>query len=872
MANKDIKLAIRIAGEIDKSLDSSVKLTKKQIRSLAIEAARANQSVTLGKAVDSMSGGIDSVTHKAVTMTKMVSGAAVGSGVVLAGVGTAAAEAGSDFESAFAGIRKTVDATEQQYDALEDSIRSMSKNMPMAATELAGIGEAAGQLGVQTENLEEFIQTMADLSVATNLTSEEGAAEFAKFANIVKMPQDKFDELGSTVVALGNNMATTEADIVSMGMRLAGAGEQVGMNEADIMGLSAALSSVGIEAEMGGSAMSKVMINMQLAVETGNESLKSFAHVAGMSADEFARAYKEDAANALIAFLSGLNDTERLGMSAIAVLDEMEISEVRLRDTLLRAAGASDLFDNSIELANEAFEENTALSKEASQRYATFESRLEMTKNRVNDVGISLYQNFRDPLNDVLGLTLDVTDSLAIFDEETIQALSESAREHIPTAVREIKEGANVLTDFAGPVMGTAINNLDLIGSGIVGIGAAIVTLNVIKKVNDMSKAFGNMKVAMMGNPWTLAVGGMAALVGVISAVRTKLKLAREDAKKANLERHFGEIALSMGEVEEIAEKIVDNGNLDHLNQFITEMGKTQDAARNIHNLSEEINKITWKVGTGFELSETDKDTLKESIESMAQESISLVEQSNYTATVSVQALFGTDSEAGRELITGFNAMYAQINGEVETLGRQLGDAYSTALEDGVIDMDEAKIISELQGKLARITAEVSQSQFEAKMDRITMEHGGMALTAESLQNVQAEINEVTNEQMANQRQSLEYALGQLNLQREKSLSGEYAPDSEAYLSPSSYADARVALENQFNSQQMEISLPALQFSTDSITSAYKNTIDELTATMGENTQTAINEILNMIQVGTYSPVVWEGDWIQKQLGLAENR
>ena len=128
------------------------------------------------------------------------------------------------------------------------------------------------------------------------------------------------------------------------------------------MGLSAALSSVGIEAEMGGSAMSKVMINMQLAVETGNESLKSFAHVAGMSADEFARAYKEDAANALIAFLSGLNDTERLGMSAIAVLDEMEISEVRLRDTLLRAAGASDLFDNSIELANEAFEENTALS------------------------------------------------------------------------------------------------------------------------------------------------------------------------------------------------------------------------------------------------------------------------------------------------------------------------------------------------------------------------------------------------------------------------------------------------------------------------------------------------------------------------------
>lgn len=850
MANKDIKLAIRIAGEIDKSLDSSVKLTKKQIRSLAIEAARANQSVTWGKAVDSMSNGIDSITHKAVTLTKMVSGAAVGAGVMLGGVGVAAAKAGSDFESAFAGIRKTVDATEQQYDALEDSIRSMSKNMPMAATELAGIGEVAGQLGIQTENLDEFIGTMADLSVATNMTSTESAEELAKFANITKMSAENFDELGSAIVALGNNMAATESDIMSMAMRLAGAGELTGMSEADIMGLAAALSAVGIEAEMGGSAMSKAIINMKIAVETGNESLQSFAHVAGMSANEFAKAYEENAVNAVIAFLSGLSDSERLGKSTIAVLDEMEISEVRLRDTLLRASSANDMFEYSVKLANEAFEENTALTKEASERYATFESRLQIAKNRVKDVGISLYQDFRDPLNDVLGLTLDVTDSLAIFDEETIQALSESAREHIPTAVREIKEGANVLTDFAGPVMGTVINNLDLIGSGIVGIGSAIVTLNVIKKVNDMLKAFGNMKVAMMGNPWTLAVSGVAALVGAILAVRTKLKLAREDAKKANLERHFGEIALSMGEVEEIAEKIVDNGNLDHLNQFITEMGKIQDATRNIHNLSEEINKITWKVGTGFELNETDKDTLKESIESMVQESLSLVEQSNYTTMVSVQALFGTDSEVGSGLITGFNAMYAQINDEVETLGRQLGDAYSTALEDGVIDMDEAKIISELQGKLARITAEVSQSQFKAKMDRITMEHGGMALTSESLQNVQAEINEVTNEQVVNQRQSLEYALGQLNLQKEKSLSGEYAPDSEAYISPATYADARAALENQFNSQQMEISLPALQFSTDSIKEAYGKELAEFGRSAEEGMQAAIEEMIEAAQRG----------------------
>ena len=121
------------------------------------------------------------------------------------------------------------------------------------------------------------------------------------------MSQKNFDRLGSTIVSLGNNSATTEADIVAMAMRLAGAGHQVKMTEAQILGLAASLSSVGIEAEAGGSAFSKVMINMQLAVETGNDSLKDFASVAGMTTSEFSKAFEEDAAGALTTFIKGLS-------------------------------------------------------------------------------------------------------------------------------------------------------------------------------------------------------------------------------------------------------------------------------------------------------------------------------------------------------------------------------------------------------------------------------------------------------------------------------------------------------------------------------------------------------------------------------------
>lgn len=320
--------------------------------------------------------------------------------VPLAGIGVAAGKMSIDFESAFAGVRKTVDASEEDLAKLRDGIRDMAKEIPAAATEIAGVAEAAGQLGIQTENILGFTRTMIDLGEATNLSAEQAATSLARLANITQMPQDQFDRLGSTIVALGNNLATTEAEIVEMGLRLAGAGKQVGLTEAQILGLAGALSSVGIEAQAGGSAFSRVMVDMQLAVETGSERLEQFARVAGMSTDEFRRAFQEDAAGAIIAFIQGLSTAEERGMSAIAVLDEMGITEIRLRDALLRAAGAGDLFNESIMIGTQAWGENIALTTEAEQRYGTTASQLEILRNKLVDAGIELGDKLTPILRD----------------------------------------------------------------------------------------------------------------------------------------------------------------------------------------------------------------------------------------------------------------------------------------------------------------------------------------------------------------------------------------------------------------------------------------------------------------------------------------
>ena len=309
----------------------------------------------------------------------------------VAGILTDSINSAVSYEDAFAGVRKTVDATEPEFNQLSDAIRNMSKQMPESADEIAHVMEIAGQLGIRgTDNLESFTRTAVMLGDTTNLSSEEASTALARFLNITGSGTDTVDRLGSTLVDLGNNTATTEADIMNMALGLAAAGSQVGMTDSDILGFAATLSSLGIASERGGTAFSKLMINMEVATETGGEALEQFASVAGMSADQFKEKFKTDATGAITDFIGGLKNIENNGGSAIKTLDDMGIKEVRLRDTIMRAVEGYDMMNDNLKLSTDAYNDNNALVEEAGKRYETTQSKIDIFKNKLKDVGISI--------------------------------------------------------------------------------------------------------------------------------------------------------------------------------------------------------------------------------------------------------------------------------------------------------------------------------------------------------------------------------------------------------------------------------------------------------------------------------------------------
>ncbi|MDO4285171.1 MAG: phage tail tape measure protein [Eubacteriales bacterium] len=850
MARSEYEMAVKIAGQIEQSFYNSTRLTKKELRAIAKEAAATKASVPaqIKQGLSDAKPAFDGLERVAKTaFTGIVTAATIaGSGIAAGIVGSISA--GSEFESAFAGVKKTVNATSAELNEMRDDIRDMAKDMPQTASELSEIAESAGQLGIQTPNIVSFTRTIADLKEATNL-GDEGASEMAQFANITGMAQDQFDRLGSSIVALGNNTATTEADIMGMGMRIAAAGTQVKLSQADIMGYSAALASVGIEAEAGGSAFSKLLVNLQLAAETG-KGLSDYAAVAGMTGSQFKKAFQEDATTAINAFLGGLNDTERNGKSAIAVLTDMGITEVRLRDTLLRAANASGMFGDTLQISNQAWKENIALTNEAEQRYKTMESQADILKNKITDIGIENYDEMRPALTDLLGIANEFVDEIA--GEDAIGDWIRSFNKNLPTMVRQTKQAAASVKEFAGPFLqvgGWLADNPGVITGAIVGIGSSLMTYKVASGVMSLATSLGAL------GPAGLAILGIGGAAAVITGISTAVKKSAADAKNANLARHFGDISLSLDDLQEAAESIIKSKDLDKVRTALSAFDEVKDLDESISDTVREIQKSNWKVSIGMDLSDQEKQEYQDNIAAFVQETQDYVSQKQYAVSLAIGVLSDGDLQS-QNMIDQVNQFYSGKQAQLAALGKELNEAITDAFQDGLLDIDEAARISQIQQQMADVKAALASSEFDAQMDLLGMKYGG-DLDADSFKNLQAELTEQVNAATADYDEAFVNA---------RAAQGEMLKAGE--ITQAQYDSNVESLEENYRNQIADLQSRAAQFQTQTIMNQYADEIGGLEPQISQQLRDVLGDALQYIDTTGNAVGGWDAKTLLSEMGI----
>lgn len=337
-----------------------------------------------------------------------------------------------------------------------------------------------------------------------------------------------------------NNFATTESDIVSMANRLAASGTLAGLTNQEILGLATAMSSVGIEAEAGGTAMTQTLAAIESAVAAGGEDLQKFATVAGESAQEFADKWKNHPIEAIQDFIRGLGKLDEKGESATMVLDDMQLSGVRQSNMLKSLALAADTMTGAVDLSNRAWNENTALTNEASTRYETTESKLKMLKNQVVDMAIDFGGPFVDALKNGLEASKPLIQTLSDMAKK-FNELSPAQQQHIMkwlaisaaagpalSILGKLTTGLGSMFKVFGSVnsgIGKLVGKLAPMASGLTGVGSAAVG------ATGAASNFGGA-VGLLSNPLGLVVGGAAALAGGLVVLANAKQYATEQAQK----------------------------------------------------------------------------------------------------------------------------------------------------------------------------------------------------------------------------------------------------------------------------------------------------------------------------------------------------
>lgn len=643
----------------------------------------------------------------------------------IAAMAAASVAAAVDIDDSLTSVRKTVDGTEEDYDSLKEAAIAFSRTNAVSAAQILDIQALGAQLGYAIGELQEFGEVVSGLDIATNMSAEDAATELAQFANIMGMAHDQTRNYGSTIVALGNSFATTEADISHMAMRIAGAGKSIGLTEADVLGLATALSSMGIEAEAGGTAISTIMSQIDAAVALNKKSVADWASAANMNAADFSAAWKADAVGTLSAVLVGMDGATQAGGNLSAMLDELGISSIRQTDTLKRLANNSEFLGRAVTTANQAWRENSALDAEVANRNESLSAKFDMLKNRVVEIAARAGGPLADALLDVVDAAEPLIDAIA-DGARAFEGMSKSEQEAILKAV--------ALSAAVGPMLtlfGKGLQQVKGLGTGMVSLarelasvkvayssaGAAATASGAAHQAGSAGvRAFGT---ALKANPVGLAITALTALIPLVTAAGTAfaafgeqasgltVKSQEQSEKVSELKSRYEELAQTQGEGSDAALKAK-----AAYEEEAAAFEKSKQSLKGLADSCAETAKAHGELMSSLDSAQGDADSQAGKILALADSVTQLMEAEDGSAEGKAKLQAQVDAlntALGREAVTydDVTGAVGQTAEEVENLAKAEADRirssaavdrYNKLLEDSVsIDADLAEAQENLE-------------------------------------------------------------------------------------------------------------------------------------------------------------------------------
>ena len=837
---------IKILGSVDPSLKTSVQYTKREMKKFESDFYKTEAGIW------KKAKGIASAVAKVGAAAGVVTGVAL----------KKAYDVGSEFEKHMDEWSATADASNAQYEKAREAALLWGRKTTKTATESADALKYMALAGWDVNTSIKALPSVLKLSEATNL-------DLARTSDLVT---DAMSATGTEagdlarfldVAAKANNRSNQTAEQLLEGYIRTGAqlhDLHVPIEEsATAFGV---LANRGLKAEEAGTALRSVLINLT----TGAGSAGKMMDKLGVSAfddegrfiglkntmmrvNDATRNMSDEQRNAALSALGGKRN--------VAALSDMLQS---LNNTLADGRTEWDALREDLDNAG------GALNKMSKVKMDNLWGDLKILESAMQDAGIRAYDGFANPLRDATQLA---TKEVYKFSDN----VSDKIGVWYPTIKRNAEEAGKGLKEFTAPMFSLGkwlLANGDSTVAVLAGIAGGITTLHAAVSARKLSKEVIKF-TKLFSNPIASPIMLLGTAATVLVAVATKYKIASEAAKKAALDKTFGNIALSEKELHEVSRKIIGEGTIDRLVGSVERLGELKDSGKAISDVAEKSKELLFKVRNGIQFTSDDSAALGDNIKSMIEDGLKVASEASYTDAISVRALFGNDEE-GKGLIQNFASYNEQIGKEISAKGEELGKLYSDAIKDGAIDSHEAEIIEAKIQEYQNITDGITRYVTEAKQRRLVddvLAKGGQQLTPDSLKNLYSDLNSTTKETLNNLETTYEYTQGKLEKQRADSASGKIAEGTPGYLSADDYNAAIEQARNKYIGERNRVSSASVTSSIEAIMRADSGKYQAASDRLSEAIVKAENEAWERAKASG-KPEAYYATHLQERLTIAQ--
>ena len=732
---KKYELEIMISGGTNASLSASIQRAKREISSLERQAGLSAKAV--GDSFGGMSvKGIDALGK----ISDQVFGAiAKGSKVAAAGVAGligASTMVGMGFEQQMSTVQAISQASAADMEKLNALAKKMGETTQFTAEE-AGQGlEYMAMAGWKTQDMLKGLPGIMNLAAASGEDLGRVSDIVTDAMTAFGMAADESDRFADVLAQASSSSNTNVAMMGETFKYVAPVAGSLGYTIEEVALAAGLMANTGIKAEQAGTAMRTIFTNLakptkqmqgymdalSLSLVDEKGEMKSLSQLLNDLRTGFSNLTEAEQAE----YAAGIAGKE--GMSGLlAIVNTSEDDFKKLTEEINNSAGAAE-----------------AMSK---MRMDNLKGDLTLLSSAAHGVGIKLYEGF----------SVDMREA-AQYAVAWVSSFTDSLEEDIPTARRLMKNFGKWLEEFFGPVVGIGkwlAKNPQAIEGGIAGITSALLTFKAVKAAKNGVKLLSSLSGIV--SAWPVAAAGLA--IGAIVGITTAIQEAERKAAQQSLAEHFGDITLSLKDLEEAARNTLGEGLFQSIDELSEAGEKTSNFYASMQSGIREINKAGWKLSLGIEV---DTQSYVSAVDQYVNDAQEYITSRGYELKLAVGIVMG---EEGGGLLENSDAFYQSLYNQLEPLKQGLQETLQDITENG-LTLDKDKIVRDYLDEISEVTAMISDAQSAAKLQMIQDDFSGAALTPETFQNYQDALNEYAKEAIESIDSSSEQILASLNAQR----------------------------------------------------------------------------------------------------------